>query len=353
MATNTYGPGPTGNALHMAAQNARTGGPDTGQGDADRLAAESMAYRQHYPTPSNLTVGDVPASRMMVNADGNRTTREAARVPQWYNLDNQGLPVAYAGPTKEKDDFLLRSAVREAAGHEARRGEGGVLRTDPITDKEVDYLRSMRDMAELAKFDEYVETFIDPRQPGNMKFLMEVYPEYVQRRLQQAHSDYEFALRNQMIDSWGINTKDDLHFKYLVDQGKLTGPKLVNNAAERYLDDTYTPSVLGPFNFREPRKNKNALRLPFASAQHGARPQTNIGWNVSRENRPMGTGNDEQALAHGMYNNPATMERGLWGNMSNPGPGIETRGWTGGGGTAQRGPLQAGQSGADFIGTQQ
>jgi hypothetical protein len=52
---------------------------------------------------------------------------------------------------------------------------------------------------------------------------MEVYPEYVNRRLQQAHADYEYALRNQMIDSWGINTFDDLYFKYMVDQGKLQG----------------------------------------------------------------------------------------------------------------------------------
>jgi hypothetical protein len=28
-------------------------------------------------------------------------------------------------------------------------------------------------------------------------------------------------VRNQMIDMWGINTKDDLMFKYLVDQKKV------------------------------------------------------------------------------------------------------------------------------------
>ena len=63
---------------------------------------------------------------------------------------------------------------------------------------------------------------MDPRKPGNLKWLMEVYPDYVSRRIGQVHTDYEFALRNQMIDSWGINTFDDLHFKYLVDQGIVT-----------------------------------------------------------------------------------------------------------------------------------
>ena len=45
-------------------------------------------------------------------------------------------------------------------------------------------------------------------------------PDYINRKLQAAHNDYEFQIRNQMINQWGLNTFDDLHFKYLVDQGK-------------------------------------------------------------------------------------------------------------------------------------
>ena len=29
-----------------------------------------------------------------------------------------------------------------------------------------------------------------------------------------------------MISKWGINTFEDLHFKYLIDQGDLDGPQL-------------------------------------------------------------------------------------------------------------------------------
>ena len=35
------------------------------------------------------------------------------------------------------------------------------VRTDPITDEEVQYLKYMEDTSELAKFDQYVESFID------------------------------------------------------------------------------------------------------------------------------------------------------------------------------------------------
>ena len=176
------------------------------------------------------------------------------------------------------------------------------IRTDPISDTEVAYLKSMRDMAELAKFDDYVESFIDPRQPGNMKWLMEIYPDYVNRRLQQAHTDYEFALRNQMIDSWGINTFDDLHFKYLVDQGKIVGPALRQTVGN--VDDRYTPGWLSPFNFQSPNKGDPTLALPFSSAQYGKRPPAEGAWTISRENRPLGYGNDEDSLAAGMYNVP-------------------------------------------------
>ena len=134
-----------------------------------------------------------------------------------------------------------------------------------------------------------------------MKWLMEVYPDYVSRRLQQAHTDYEYALRNQMIDSWGINTFDDLHFKYLVDQGKLSGPALTAGRAR--VDDRYSPGWLSPLNFQALRKDSRDLRLPYASARHGKRPRDDNpdNWAVSRENRPMGRGNTEGELASGMY----------------------------------------------------
>ena len=59
-----------------------------------------------------------------------------------------------------------------------RRGVGGrISQTRAIGEDEVSYLKSMKDQAELAKFDDYVETYIDPRQPGNMKWLMTKRPE--------------------------------------------------------------------------------------------------------------------------------------------------------------------------------
>jgi len=297
--------GSNGSAMTMSGANARSGAPDLGREFGSALSAAELNARQHYVTPGS---GDGGAyGQQENNMLMSNTEREARNIPHWVG-QYQGPPVPYAAPSAQKERFLLKSAIRDAASREIQesaqgRGAPGVIRTDPIGEDEVNYLQSMKDMAELAKFDQYVESLIDPRQPGNMKWLMEVYPDYVNRRLQQAHTDYEYALRNQMIDQWGINTFDDLHFKYMVDQGKLAGPALMDPRPR--VDDRYTPGWLSPYNFQSPFKGGTRMGLPYASAKHGRRPAApgpGGTWSVDRSEQPLGQGNSEQALARGMYN---------------------------------------------------
>eukprot|EP00965_Chrysotila_dentata_P214638 6188299-Pleurochrysis_carterae.AAC.1 len=84
----------------------------------------------------------------------------------------------------------------------------------------------MKALAEKADFDSYVTRLLDQRQPGQLRILMDLYPQYVHERIQQSHTDHDFSLRNDLIDIWGINTFDDLHFQYLLDQRKISGPTL-------------------------------------------------------------------------------------------------------------------------------
>ena len=282
--------------MTMGSAHDRAGAPNLGQGVGQMLSSRELANRQHYVAPSTPADPENPRGAATNVAGASLST---AGVPEYYN-NYSGLPVPYAAPSALKDNFMMRSAIREAAAKE-NVPNGNVMRTDPISDAEVAYLKSMRDQAELAKFDEYVEKFIDPRQPGNMRFLMEVYPDYVERRLQQAHTDHEYALRNELIDCWGINTFDDLHFKYLVDQGKLEGPRLERNRAAN-ASAKYTPGWLSPYNFQTNKNAAEQLRLPFASATYGRRPTNVDDWTISRANQPLGTGNNLNQLAAGMYN---------------------------------------------------
>ena len=263
-------------------------------------ASRALDLQQQYVTPSYAD-GNYQ-QHVWLNSDnaGGRPTT----LPQWYPSGTSQLPVSYVGPSAAKDNLARRQAVRDGINNAvaAVGAPPGVQRTDPITDEEVQYLKYMEDTSELAKFDQYVESFIDPRQPGSMKFLMEVYPEYVNRRLQQAHADYEYALRNQMIDSWGINTFDDLYFKYMVDQGKLTGPQLIRPG--RRLADKYAPGILTHMAFATKFDDQDRLALPFNSARTGRRPGGNFSWATSRLGQPFSAGGTRQEMADAMYQMP-------------------------------------------------
>jgi hypothetical protein len=198
--------------------------------------------------------------------------------------------------------MAARQAIRQAAGDEVGTGlNTGVIRTDPISDEEVSYLQAMKDQSELADFDRYVNSLVDPRKPGNLKWLMEIYPEFVNRRLSQVYTDYEYALRNQLIDSWGINTFDDLHFKYLVDQNKIKGPHLQTDLVDRA--QGYSAGYLSPFQFKSIRMD--GIRLPFASARMGRGAANQNDWTMPDYGAPLGTGRSDVALASTMYNDRA------------------------------------------------
>ena len=263
--------------------------PDTGGAIAGSLQQAEMMARSHFAAPSR------PEDEKVPNMDANDKFH--------YNLQG-GLPVKYSQPSELKDRLMAQQAVREAAGESLQASGNNVIRTDPIRDEEIQYLQSMKAQSELADFDRYVNSLIDPRKPGNLKWLMELYPDFVKRRIQQVHTDYEFALRNQMIDSWGINTFDDLHFKYLVDQGKIDGPRLGNHVQA---NSNYAPGWLSPFNWRWDTHNYAGVRLPYASAKTGRKPQGNNpdNWAMTGEGQALDSGRDLASMAAGMYKYPS------------------------------------------------
>jgi len=279
-----------------------TGGPQklamtpmAKQTDPTQQTQNGASYdtlRQLYQPPS---YGGGQTGGGMVEAKTYTPLNAADALPSAYPKGMTHFPVQYGGPSEEKENMdRLNTLIAQAP-----QGQGGAMRYAPIGDKEVNYLKYMEDMADLAKFDNYVESFIDPRQPGSAEFLFKVYPEYINRRMQQAHTDYEFALRNQMIDMWGINTFDDLYFKYLVDQGRINGPSLKRDTAP--IDDSYTTGYLSPWSHPRKANEANKLYLPFASAKIGAKPRTRDGWAVDRTDLPFRHDQSRAKLADAVF----------------------------------------------------
>ena len=258
---------------------------ETGRSFGTQLSAAELSARTRYAPPSDARP-EVPL-------------RGPNDLPSTVNLDAT-QPVKYDVPSYEKENFVNKAAVRD--GIKAETGKD-VIRVDNIGDDEVAYLAAMKSQGELADFDRYVNSMIDPRQPGNLKWLMEIYPQFVDRRIKQVHTDYEFALRNQLIDSWGVNTFDDLHFKYLVDQGKIEGPQLRRDNFAK--DDDYAAGFLSPANWLGAGDNRpDGLRLPFASAKTGKKPAGGPqSWELNNKKQPLGRGRGTADLAAGMQRN--------------------------------------------------
>jgi len=245
-----------------------------------------MGLKQRYTTPTTF-----PDKAAEITGDG---------LPRGqYNTQQAPAPVKYNVPGPQQQYMRNREEIRKSAGQGLSR-TGNVICTDPITDQEVAYLQKMKDQAEVADFDVYVNSLINPRKPGELQWLMSVYPDFVQRRIEQVHQDYEFALRNQMIDMWGINTKDDLIFKYLVDQKKVDGPRL---GRHKPLSDTYASGALSPFVniFSGDSKVPGELYAPFLSARDGAQPGID-GWKFTSATNPFSAGRNTQDMAQAMYN---------------------------------------------------
>lgn len=246
---------------------------------ANKLAAIEMMQRQKMTPPV-----------------GGEDMQRPAGAPEWYNYSGMA-PAKYAIPDPMKERMVARAAVRNAA---AEQGSDAVPRPDPITDTEVDYVQAMQRQSELADFDRYINTLVDVRKPGNLKWLMEVYPEFVHRRVAQVHDDYDFAIRKQMIQNWGVNTFDDLHFLYLCDQGKIDGPELSKRVAK---DSAYTAGYLAPYQFHQ--DPTPGVQLPFSSATSGQRPSNREDWTQSDAKQPLAGGRDINTMArHVMQLNP-------------------------------------------------
>ncbi len=259
--------------------------PDTGMGFGMEQENLSMAYRQRYAPPTSFGRADFTGS-------------DEAGAPT-YNTAEQ-YPVKYGYPNRQFEGVDIKNTLRAMAP--APSDGTGAQIVDTIGDDEVNYVRAVRAQSRVADIDKYVNALIDPRKPGQLKWLMEVYPQYVERRIAQVHTDYEFALRNQLIDMYGINTFDDLMFKYMVDQGEISGPLLANVVAPR---DEYTAGFFAPSHWKKPvRGTKEGedgrTKMPFNSARIGHRPAEGKSWEL-KDSGPLGEGNNLENIVGEMY----------------------------------------------------
>jgi len=176
------------------------------------------------------------------------------------------MPAKYHVTTPADDRHRVKEQVIQAYNEDSRgQGGGSVLRTAPITEDEVSYVQNLEAEKRLAEFDAYVNTLIDPRKPGNLQWLMALYPGFVHRRVQQIYDDQNYVMKKQFIDNFGINTLDDLYFQYLNDQGIISGPAMTNSDKP---ESHFRPGALS--FWKTTAGEYNRTQFPFSSSPYDA-----------------------------------------------------------------------------------
>jgi hypothetical protein len=84
----------------------------------------------------------------------------------------------------------------------------------------------------------------------------------VTHRIAQIHADHKYALDNTMIETWGVNTFDDLFMKFMIDNDKLSGPMLTHRQPRNVL--SYQPGWFSVFRGYENRVGTDMAAHPYA-----------------------------------------------------------------------------------------
>ena len=214
--------------------------------------------------------------------------------PNWLNKYPRGN-VKFQVPNDEAEYMKNKNLIRSSAPS----GAGGALRTDPITDREVDYLKQQKDVSEYAKRDAYIGMFYNTQKPGETMQVLQNAPDHVKTRLAQVKAEFDFALQKRLIDEWGVNSPSDLEFRYMLDQGYIGGPTLQWDPKPP--GDIYRHGILSPYAFmqRTYDKETRGVKIPFANSDFGQGKGTMKG-NDTAYNTPLQMGSDEE-LAKSMY----------------------------------------------------
>ena len=264
--------------------------PDTGYANGRAMEDFSMAMRQQYATPTSFERAEY---------DGYGADNDPR-----YNVSEQN-PKKYVIPTHQADRQDIRNIMRKEAPA-PDRGKG-VQIMDTIGDDEIDYVQNVRAQARTADMDRYAHSLFNCRKPGDTAQMMKVRPDVIKRDQEQVAAGYSYAIRTHLIDMFGINTEEDFNFKYLVDNGEISGPSLVYVESAT---DQYTAGVFSPAHWRvEPRSEKNNLKLPFSKSKYGHRPSAEQpnGWMLKKTGA-LGKGNDTTEIVQGMFGNLAMRE---------------------------------------------
>lgn len=151
-----------------------------------------------------------------------------------------GLPVAGAGPSEATHMLNLKQQMManpENFGFPAAGAANNAIWT--MGDSDVALARSRQKQLQQAGFFEYISTMVDIREPGMLSWLNELVPEYAEAQMAQLKSNQELYAMATKIKHFGINSREDLMFQYMLDTGQIRDTR-------PYETGVYIPGWMAP-----------------------------------------------------------------------------------------------------------
>lgn len=156
----------------------------------------------------------------------------------------------------------------------------------------------VRAQARAADKDKFLHSMVDRRAPGVNDYIRTVNPGMLEREVSEVHSGFDYAIKNMLIDMYGIQSPEAFEFKYAVDQGEISGPQLANILPA---NSNYSAGYFAPASWKTPvRSAENTMKMPFSSAKIGNRPNPGTEWKLKKPG-PFGQQNDLTNIVKNLY----------------------------------------------------
>lgn len=189
-----------------------------GQNNSDR--DWMLAMQQKYPTAM-----DGKALSANDTVDGqSRTT----------------LPGEYAYPTHARDRFLMKQKLKESAALAPTGGTNQVLNWS-VGNDDMDVMMDLEKARRTYEFHLWIEKHIDIRKPGNLRWIQEVAPDFLSYKMNALDTSLKLAKKKAEIEALGIQSEEDLKFKFMVDNDMLRDGREANDT-NRYVRGFFNPA---------------------------------------------------------------------------------------------------------------
>ncbi len=121
-----------------------------------------------------------------------------------------------------------------------------VIRTMPITQKEIDYVHDWKAQYQQYYRDQWLFTKFDLTNPAIRAYFIKLFPDYERRMLSFVKSKFALMQKWTEVAMFGIRSQDDADFLYNVEAGIVILPRGYQNY--KMLTDGWDPQAVGTAN---------------------------------------------------------------------------------------------------------